>query len=138
MTLAAKTAARLGDWALDIPPPRAPTPGEKAVLWLPQDVPSMANARMHFRAKAHLTKRQRYQLAAAWVRLGLPRGHKPVSVTLTRVGARELDDDNLQGAMKAHRDQVAEMCGFNDREKLWTYAQDTGAEHGVLVEVTWA
>ena len=47
------------------------------------------------------------------LRLGTP--WLPCVVTLTRISARGLDDDNLQGAFKAVRDSVADALGVDDR-----------------------
>lgn len=49
----------------------------------------------------------------------------PVVVTLTRLSAGTLDDDNLQGAMKAVRDGVADAYGVadNDPGLAFRYAQ---------------
>jgi hypothetical protein len=61
----------------------------------------------------------------------------PYVVTLTRVGKRLLDDDNLHGACKAVRDQVAQMLGCGDGPDdpiTWRYAQRNG-EYAVEVEI---
>lgn len=133
----ARLLGRLGDWVLANPlPDTKPEPGQAAVLWIPGR-PCTPNDRMHWAAKAKVTRKIRYDVATAWLRLKLPLWHKPKSVTLTYVSAKETDADNAIAACKAHRDQVAEMCGFNDRERVWTYAQTTGPEVGVRVEVVW-
>ena len=66
----------------------------------------------------------------------------PLKITITRIGPRELDGDNLQGACKHVRDGVADWLGINDRSKLlkWEYAQAKGEpkEYGVKIRVeTW-
>ena len=50
----------------------------------------------------------------------------PVTVKLTRINGKELDDDNLRGAMKAVRDEIAKSLGVNDRDPAvkWLYAQE--------------
>jgi len=131
------TTIRLGDWLLNASPPRAPLPGEYSCLFVPMPLPSMANSRNHWKKKADQVAHQRNALCHAWVKAKLPRGHRPAKVLLCRVSERELDDDNLQGALKHCRDQVAEMCGFNDRAKVWEYDQDSGEQTGVRVEVWW-
>ena len=57
-------------------------------------------------------------------------------VTLTRVGVRKLDGDNLQRSFKAIRDQVAETIGIDDgSERIeWKYAQGKG-KYGVKVTI---
>lgn len=63
----------------------------------------------------------------------------PVLVTLTRIGPRTLDGDNLQGACKAVRDGVADALGVDDggEQVTFEYRQEKrGArEYGVIVEV---
>jgi hypothetical protein len=46
-------------------------------------------------------------------------------VTLMRCGPRKLDDDNLRGAMKSVRDQLAQWLGLDDADEriVWGYAQ---------------
>jgi hypothetical protein len=61
-----------------------------------------------------------------------------VTVTLTRIGVRSLDDDNLAHAFKAFRDGVADAlgCKDNDPRLTWRYGQLKGAmkEYGIQVE----
>lgn len=49
----------------------------------------------------------------------------PVVVTLIRIAARALDDDNLAYSFKAVRDGVADGLGVrdNDPRVTWRYAQ---------------
>ncbi len=60
----------------------------------------------------------------------------PAVVTLTRVGPRPCDSDNLAGAMKAVRDSVAAFLGVDDGADWveWRYRQERG-EWGVRVEI---
>lgn len=88
------------------------------------------NDRGHWRIKARRVKLERTAVALAWwsaVRPGT-RPSLPLVVTLTRVGPRELDDDNVQGACKATRDEVARLLGLDDRDPrvTWRYAQAKG------------
>jgi hypothetical protein len=54
----------------------------------------------------------------------------PVVVELVRVGKRLLDDDNLPGALKAIRDDVADWLGITDgptdARASWVYSQEVG------------
>lgn len=61
----------------------------------------------------------------------------PLVVTITRIGPRKLDDDNLQSSCKYVRDMIAAAVGIDDgsAQYTWRYAQLTGA-YGVDVEVT--
>ena len=68
---------------------------------------------------------------------------RPWDVTLTRIAPRALDDDNLQAALKAGRDGVADwLAGAygqgQDRQAglTWHYAQSRGQPHEYAVEVT--
>lgn len=96
---------------------------------------SMSNARIHWTVKAKTVKAQRrataYRTPPALKVLG-----PLLVVTLTRVSPRELDDDNLRGALKGVRDQVASALGVDDRSRLvrWEYGQEKG-EPSVRVDV---
>ena len=64
----------------------------------------------------------------------------PLVVTLTRVGVRTLDDDNLRGALKAVRDAVARWVGVDDRHAdlvRYDYAQEVAGKRrkGVRIEI---
>lgn len=60
-----------------------------------------------------------------------------LAVTLTRVAPRELDGDNLQRALKAVRDGIADALGIDDRDKriAWRYGQQRGAPLQYAVRV---
>lgn len=106
-------------------------------LTLPLRVVSESNQRDHWAAKARRVKAQRQAVAYAWVAADLPMHRRPRQVTLTRVAPRRLDDDNLARSLKAVRDQVAQECGFDDREPVrWIYAQERGS-YAVRIEVSW-
>jgi hypothetical protein len=69
----------------------------------------------------------------------------PWAILLNRVSpsVQQLDrDDNLPGSLKAVRDEVALCLGFKDDEDshlFWRYAQERGADWGVLITITtWA
>lgn len=111
------------------------------------DVPIKAtftlNSREHWAARARKRKRER-SVTALFMRaayrkahpyfapLPHPRGFMPpwaeLKVTLTRIGPRKLDSDNVQGALKAVRDEVAAQFGVDDGDPriTWEYAQETG------------
>lgn len=61
-------------------------------------------------------------------------------VRLTRVSPRELDDDNVRGALKSVRDAVATWLRVDDASPLvrWEYAQEKGKVPLVRVEVVLA
>jgi hypothetical protein len=101
---------------------------------IPLRLPSLANCRMHWRRLARLKQTQRAATRAALQGLTLP--DLPLRVTITRVGPRRLDDDNLASAAKYVRDAIAEAVGVDDGSALyeWRYAQRVG-KYGVEVEV---
>ena len=75
--------------------------------------------------------------ALAWIcpeELRLP----PAVVTLTRLGPRLLDDDNLASALKALRDAVALSLKVDDgdtRRVVWQYGQVISPLYGVRVRI---
>jgi hypothetical protein len=105
---------------------------------LPMRLPSMANLRLHWATKARTVKAQRSATGlalrttgraflTAWQHMDAnPRLR--LHCLLTRVGPRALDDDNLQGAFKAVRDEVAATFGIDDGSERWRwqYAQERG------------
>lgn len=60
----------------------------------------------------------------------------PLLVTITRIGPRKLDDDNLASACKYARDQIASAVGIDDgsEQYTWLYKQAKGG-YGVDVEI---
>lgn len=65
----------------------------------------------------------------------------PATVRFTRLSSALCDDDNLQGAMKAIRDEVAKIAGVDDGPRgpiRWEYAQEKCKQgtFGVRVEIT--
>lgn len=92
---------------------------------LPLEIPSVANLREHWAAKAERVKAQR---KAAMLKCPKWTAGPVLVVTLTRVAPRELDSDNLASAMKGIRDGIAARLGVDDGSKLveWRYAQEVG------------
>lgn len=91
-------------------------------------LPSAANQRQHWAAKARQVKRQRESAAMdTRVAIGRRKLSPPITVTLTRAGSRPLDDDNLKSAFKAVRDGVADGLGYpkndNHPDLKWRYEQ---------------
>lgn len=62
-----------------------------------------------------------------------------LTVTLTRISPRVLDDDNLASSQKHVRDGVADALGIDDRDPrvTWDYAQEKGKPgfYGVRIEI---
>ena len=61
----------------------------------------------------------------------------PVVVTITRIGPRRLDNDNLESACKYVRDEIARAYGVDDGSPLynWQCEQRIG-DYAVEVEIT--
>lgn len=128
-----------------------------AMEWtLPLRLPS-ANVREHPHARARRVREQRMaarvttvaKAGPAWGRLVLDLNLKairiephpdtvwPLTVTVTRIGPRTLDTDNLAFSAKAVRDGIADAFGIDDgdeRAVQWAYAQERG-EHAVRVRI---
>jgi hypothetical protein len=75
------------------------------IIKITMKLPSLANTRMHWRAMDRLKKSQK-EIVACYLH-GQPLPDLPAIVTLTRTGTRKLDDDNLSGAFKYVRDEIA-------------------------------
>jgi hypothetical protein len=105
------------------------------VIAIPLRTSSGLNAREHFRVRAKRVKAERE--AVAWMLHGATKPALPCSVLLTRVApSNGLDDDNLCGALKSVRDQVAQWLGVDDRHSMrvrYRYAQRRGP-WGVCIE----
>lgn len=96
---------------------------------------SEANVREHWRKRADRTREHRFvaylativALRAAGYAAGngvRPALQKPIVVTLTRIGPRKLDSDNLAGSAKHARDGIADALGINDgddQQAVWVY-----------------
>lgn len=97
------------------------------------EAPSTPNLREHHMARAKRMKKQRGQVARKmpkWTDGPL------LHVRITRIASRELDKDNVQGAMKAIRDQVASGLRIDDATRIveWHYEQAKG-EAEVVVQI---
>ncbi len=103
------------------------------IIEIPLVVISELNVREHWR-KGHLRhKGQKFLVANALKNENIPQ-MTPVNITMTRIGKKKLDSDNLQGAFKYVRDAIAEYFfpglaagRADDNEDLtWRYAQEIG------------
>jgi hypothetical protein len=93
------------------------------------------NSREYFYARAKRVKKERE--AVRWLLNGLQKPALPCVVVLTRHSpSNGLDSDNLQGALKAIRDEVADWLGVDDKNtELVRYGyEQKRAEWGVLIE----
>jgi len=109
---------------------------------LPLKLGAGLNNRGHWRVAAQRAKQERslaLRVMGSELRTSGYTLTGPITITLTRISAGTLDDDNLQGACKHVRDGIADAFGVpdNDRRITWRYAQEKckrGA-FGVRVEV---
>lgn len=100
---------------------------------------SELNRHEHWRGRQQRARRQRGGTRLR-VALALPRRPGEVAsaeARLVRFGPGRLDDDNLQGALKAVRDGVADAVDIDDGDPrwTWTYHQERAAAWGVRVEL---
>ena len=106
-------------------------------LQIPMRLPSAANLREHWAAKHRRVKQER--VTVGWLLRARPRPTLPVTVTLTRIAPRAFDDDNLRGAFKGIRDEVARWLGVDDADPrvTWAYEQRRSGvrEYHVLITV---
>ncbi len=96
---------------------------------------SITNKREHWSKRSRRAKGQReaaYLLTQLLSKMGLP-----MTVTLTRIAPRALDDDNLRSALKSVRDGVADRLGIDDRDSrvVWAYGQRKGIPKEIAVEI---
>lgn len=113
------------------------------IIDTPIKVISEANNREHWtrkRGKNGRATNQKIELQYYW-RQAL-KGKKPAlpcTVRLVRIGPKALDSDNLAGAFKAVRDQIAAEIGIDDgaAQIRFEYAQEAigTRRYGVRVEV---
>lgn len=93
---------------------------------------SALNMREHWAKRAKRVKAERN---AAY--LLTPHVSLPAAITMTRLGPRRLDDDNLRGALKGVRDGIADRLGVDDGGELveWRYGQGKAKDYAVVVEI---
>lgn len=115
----------------------APERRPLATFVIPGDVPSTPNMREHWaqRSKRAAAVKRKVLLMGGKFRAALP---ALLVIELVRTGARKLDGDNLQAALKAHRDAVAAILRIDDASPLvrWEYGQTTNSDakkHGTTV-----
>jgi hypothetical protein len=103
-------------------------------------VVSEANVRTHWAARKRRFDAQAFGVVVAWNNAGLPKGigADKLAITLTRVGGRALDTDNLAGAFKGVRDQLARLLLVDDADPrvTWHYAQCPGGRSSTGIRVT--
>lgn len=108
---------------------------------IPIKIVSEANVRECWQAKYSRAKEQKTAVAACLYPYGQyfrkPKG--TFTITLTRIGVRKLDGDNLQRGFKSCRDSVATILGIDDgSERIeWRYEQEKGKpkEYAARIEI---
>jgi len=81
---------------------------------------SEANQREHWRVRNARKKSQQADFAALWWRNG-GQVEPPAMITFTRYSCRLLDNDNLAGAFKHVRDELARQIGIDDGDERVKY-----------------
>jgi hypothetical protein len=100
------------------------------------------NAREHWAKRAKRVKNERNTVRLFW-RMPWAQwvaGQMPFVVVLTRVSPKLADDDNVVGALKHCRDEVASILGVGDSPAdpvQWFYSQRQGP-WAVEIEVRWS
>jgi hypothetical protein len=105
-------------------------------------IPGVRLASLNALAREHWRNRQRrakdhHLIVRAMLWPHTPwRIDKPVVVTITRIGPRKLDDDNLAGSGKHVRDAVASCFDRDDADTFfaWQYEQQKG-DYGVRIRI---
>lgn len=90
-------------------------------MTLPIRLYSITNIRA-WKVNNRHSKEQRAQIAA-WLHgwAGLLASALPLSITITRIAPRDLDNDNLQASAKHVRDAIARIIGLDDRDPRITW-----------------
>lgn len=104
---------------------------------LPIKIISTANARLNRFKLASMNKSQRLMTKQILRGVAFP-PLPPLTIVLTRIGAKRLDSDNLAGGFKAVRDGVADWLGIDDGSPLldWQYTQRSGSKtYSIEIEV---
>lgn len=108
---------------------------------LPIRIISEANSRQHWRKAAARKKEHRTTARLVMQQHARPMNDGPITITLTRIAPRVLDDDNLASGFKAARDGIADWLGIDDGSKrlAWRYGQSKSkpGEYAAIVSVEW-
>lgn len=144
-TLHMPTGARLTSFTRDhFATPSGPLGAVVTFTVAPCRLSVLANASRHIhhmtRARHAKAVKELFACATCEAILGF-RDTVPAVVTITRVGPRPLDPDNLAGACKHAQDGIAAALGVDDGDPRcsWQYRQrhDGPGVYAVDVVVTW-
>ena len=106
-------------------------------ITVPIIVRSLANLREHWTARTGRAKAQRSTTLLCLRRHKMIPPAPPLRITLTRIGGRRMDTDNLSISCKHARDGVADWLGVDDGDERleWVYAQAPGRPRCLRVQV---
>lgn len=101
---------------------------------------TLSNAKGHWRTRHERAKTQRNYAAKmtnASRQCGARFPNPPYRITITRIGKRNLDSDNLQGSAKHIRDGIADALQISDGDEsaaTWIVLQEKG-DYAVRVRI---
>ena len=81
---------------------------------------SEANRREHWASKLKRKKSQQHDFSIIW-KSHKPKVQLPATITFTRYSCQVMDSDNLAGAFKHCRDQLAKEIGVDDGDERLTF-----------------
>lgn len=106
---------------------------------LPLRTVSLANAREHWSVRSRRGKKEKQAVLLAMKTISpIFCDRLPTVVTLTRIGKRALDDDNLSGSFKAIRDQIAKCMSTDDSpgsNVKWLYEQRKSKDYSIHIHI---
>jgi hypothetical protein len=113
------------------------------ILNVPLRLVSESNSSEHWLKKAKRHTQQQWLVKAALNKHDLTKC-LPCTVKLVRLSPRKFDSDNLQGAFKWIRDQVADCLipgkkkgmADNDSRITWLYDQERSSTHAIRIEIS--
>jgi hypothetical protein len=124
------------------PAPATPLPAAEAFgvemsMTLPIRLYSTTNER-DWKKKSRIAKTQRAEISAwfgSWASL-LRRG-LPLSIVITRIAPRKLDNDNLQSSAKHVRDGLAAVIGIDDADPAicWETVRQERGPYATRIEI---
>ena len=108
-------------------------------VMLPLRIVSEANSRDHWRKASARKKIHRVCAHSLMRKHPAPTTDGPVTITMTRIAPRTLDDDNLASGFKSTRDGIADWLGIDDGSSRlrWVCEQRKGKAYAAEVVVTW-
>ena len=112
-------------------------PAWSVTLTVPVVVKSEMNLREHWAARHRRFAKQAeaVKMVSLLSRIDLMQLAVPLRITLTRLGGKGLDSDNLAGGFKGIRDAVANLLMMDDADPrlTWVYRQEPGGLQGVRI-----